>query len=275
MGQSKARRQSLFGKQPFCIFCGGANPATTIEHCPPRAMFQNRNWPEGFEFPACLLCNSGSSSEDVLISFLARMDPIGKLGNDDGRLEGLMRNVNSQYPGLFRRMMPSAVEAKRKNREYGLQPVTGQLHQQTGAVKITPEIESAVRVFSKKLAKAVFFLNTNHVFSSDGCLLLNWFTNVDFFRDGTYVIFDTLKDLPGNLPLVVRTGKHLNNQFECKFSSTDDQRSFAMQARFGNSFGLVVFGCNEPGKLEGTLDQLREKAGHRGPLIVLQSPKHS
>ena len=71
-------------------------------------MFQNRQWPEGFEFPACEACNHGSDDHDLLIAMLARMDPFEEKGNKDGKLVGLMKLANKQHPGMFGKMKPSA-----------------------------------------------------------------------------------------------------------------------------------------------------------------------
>jgi hypothetical protein len=65
---SRVRKNAFFSAHPVCIFCGGGEKATTIEHCPPRAMFQFRDWPEGFEFPACESCNHGTADHDLIIS---------------------------------------------------------------------------------------------------------------------------------------------------------------------------------------------------------------
>jgi hypothetical protein len=62
MGMAKNLREEFFTKNPWCIFCGGTVAATTVEHCPPRAMFDNKEWPEGYAFPACASCNGGSSN---------------------------------------------------------------------------------------------------------------------------------------------------------------------------------------------------------------------
>lgn len=144
---------------------------------------------------------------------LARMDPFEDSGNRDGRLVGLIRNVNAQYPGLFAKMMPSAVEARRQNQTLGLQPAPGQTHQEAGPVKVPDEFHQAVGVFARKLAKAIFYRETGCLFANEGCLLLNWFTNADFLRDGKYVVFDLLKELAGLAPPLKRGGKYLNDQF--------------------------------------------------------------
>lgn len=151
-------------------------------------MFQHRLWPEGFEFPSCADCNHGTDDLDLLIAVFARMNPFQETGNADGTLDGLMRMVNKQYPGLFQSIMPSASEARQHNRELGLIPLPGQSHQDTGVVKVPDALHDAVCALAAKLAKGVFYRESGQVFPNDGCLLLNWFTNVDLVREGRYAV---------------------------------------------------------------------------------------
>jgi len=234
-------------------------------------MFQFRQWPEGFEFPACKACNSGTGDHDLLIAILARMDPFAGQGNKDEKLAGLLQMVNKQYPGMFEKMMPSAMEARRQNRELGIQPAAGQTHQDTGVVKIPDEIHEAVCVLARKLAKGVFYREAAAPFPDEGCLLLNWFTNVELFRTGQYVVFDLLKELRGDAPPLLRSGQYLNDQFEYKLSLSADKTTLVLQARFGNAFGLVVFGSSIAGLLEASVTRLREQTERSGPFAVLQS----
>jgi hypothetical protein len=235
-------------------------------------MFQHRLWPEGFEFPSCQLCNQSSDDDDLLVSMLARMDPFDLKGDLDGKQEGLMKAVNRQFPGLFQRMMPSAAEARRKNRELGLKPGPGETHQQTGVVNVPQEFHDAVCVFARKLAKGIYYREAGKPFAVNGCLLLNWFTNAEIVRGGKYPTFDALKELVGSAPPVQRGGTYLNDQFEYKLSISAPQDVFVVQARFGNSFGIVVFGSTLVGKLEGIIEGLREQTQRNGPFAVLQSP---
>lgn len=272
MGAAARHRRSFIAKNKWCAFCGGEKPATTVEHCPPRAMFQHRLWPEGFEFPACEECNKGSDDHDLLIAMLARMNPFEEIGNIDGKLEGLMLMANKQHPGLFQKMMPSANEARRHNRELQFNPLAGQMHQDTGIVKVPEEIHQAVCILALKLAKGVYYRETGIIFPDCGCLLLNWFTNVDLVRDGKYIVFDILKDVGGESPPTVRSGKYLGNQFEYKLSLAPEQNIFVVQARFGGAFGLAVFGSTAPNQLEKIIVRLREQSTKSGPFAVLQSP---
>ena len=210
----------------MCAFCGGRTASSSIEHCPPRAMFQDRLWPEGFEFPACQECNVGSGDHDLLIAILARMNPFEETGNQDGKLQGLIYAVNKQYPNLLSRMMPSATEARRANRKLGITPNFGQTHQETGVAKVTKELHKAVCTLARKLTKGVYYRNTGRIFLDEGCLLLNWFTNAELFRGDGYIVFDLLKEIGGNAPPIERSGKYLGDQFEFKLSLSPEQNVF-------------------------------------------------
>jgi len=268
---TRKRREAFFQKNPHCVFCGGGTPATTVEHCPPRAMFQNRHWPEGFEFPSCDNCNHGTADHDLLVSMIARMDPFTEAGDRDGKLNGLMHGVHKQFPGLLQKMLPSAVEARRSNREFGISPDPGQTHQEVGVVNVTDEMREAVCVFARKLAKGTYYLHTQQSFPNEGCLLLKWFTNSDLLLDGRYTTFDLLQHMAGEVPPIQRSGRYLGDQFEYKLSLSPDSDILALQAIFGKAFGLVIFGCTIPGKLEASIERLREQNQNDGPFAVLQS----
>jgi hypothetical protein len=272
MGAAARHRRAFLKAHPRCAFCGGSASATTIEHCPPRAMFQFRLWPEGFEFPACEACNLGTDDHDLLIAMLARIDPFELKGDEDGKHTGLMKAVNRQFPGLFEKMMPSASEARRRNRELGLRPSPGQTHQEAGAVKVPEEVHQAVCVLARKLSKGMYYRETGSAFPDNGCLLLNWFTNAELLRAGKYVVFDLLKELGGAAPPLQRGGTYLNDQFEYKLSLSPEKDILVLQAKFGNAFGLAVFGSTLEGKLESIITRLQEESQRNGPFAILQSP---
>lgn len=245
--------------------------ATTIEHCPPRALFQHKHWPEGFEFASCDACNHGTADQDAIVSMLARMDPEDLSGNDDGRVPGLIKNVANQFPHMIPKMLPSAVEARQKNRILGIKPGPGQTHQDVAPLLVPEEMSRAVATFARKLAKAVYVREVGAIFPGQGTLLLNWFTNAEVVQHGKYVLFDLLKDVAGRAVPLRRGGKYLDEQFQYKLSITPENHVFILQARFGVAFGLVVFGSIAPQILEPVLDQLKEKYSKEGPFIVLQS----
>jgi hypothetical protein len=250
MGSATRHRQAFLKANPFCIFCGGSTPATTIEHCPPRALFQFRQWPVGFEFPACDACNGGTSDDDLMLSMAARMNPFDDSSDRDGRTAGLIQSVVREFPGIASRMVLSAAEARRENRRFGLRPPPGKLHQETGIARVPPEMRQAVNVVGAKLAKAVYHKYTGRTFPVTGCLLLHFFTNIGLIEKGHFPMVEQMRHLQGPVPDLVRTGNLLNDQFSYKLTMDAEGVVMVLQVLFGKAFGFVVFA--EPGaeKLE-------------------------
>ena len=235
-------------------------------------MFDNKIAPAGYEFAACTHCNNGTSDQDLIIAWMARIDYTDLSTTGDQRTTGLFKAVRNQYPTIVKKLLPSAVEAKRTNRELGISPAPGKTHSETCVVNVTPEMTTAVQTFARKLAKALYFMHAGKIFPADGCLLLGWFTNVEFVRASGFIPFDVFKDIAGQVPKIERNGKSLDNRFVYKFSSSVDSELFALQAMFGNAFGLVIFGSTQPGKLEGIINKVRISTDKiSGPLTVLQS----
>jgi len=209
---------------------------------------------------------------DLLVAVLARMDPFHDHGDLDGSHFGLMQAANKQFPGFFKKMMPSPIEARRTNRNLGVAPPSGQTHQQAAPVNVPVELHEAVCVLARKLVKGIYYQQTREPFPDCGCLLLNWFTNTELLHKGQYPVFELLRSLAGKAPQLTRSGKMLNDQFEYKFSIGDDRNVLVLQARFGTSFGLVVFGSTKPNLLEDIVLNMRRETGRQGPFAILQSP---
>ena len=254
----------------MCAFCGGGTPSETVEHCPPRALFQFKAWPEGFEFPACKSCNSDTSDDDLIVAMLSRFSADGEEGDRDSRAEGLIKNVNAQFPGLIISMMPTHLEARKRNRALGIRPAPGQLHQDIAPITIPKRVHEAVATFASKIAKALYYQSAKRIFPNDGSLLLHWFTNVELVKTGSYKMFDAMAQVPGHAPVLKRASKLLNDQFEFKLSLSPDLSIFVAQVRLGTAFGMVIFGSTRQGQIEDAIASLREKYGKEGPVVFLQ-----
>lgn len=267
---SRTRRAAFFAQHPLCIFCGGTVKAETIEHCPPRAMFQERAWPEGFEFPACSRCNHGSADDDLIISLLARTDPFTEAGNADGRMPAIISSVHQKFPQLIAKMMPSVVQARAMNRRLGIVPPPGVTNQQAGPVHVTDEMHRAVEVFAGKLTKAIYYMQAGRTFPAEGRICMRWFTNAELItNNGRYSIFEILEGLEGFVPELARAKSLLNDQFEYKLSMSNELDLLALQARFGHGFGLVVFACTERERLDAVFASLEARTAQPNPFAVL------
>ena len=275
MGMATQRKKKFYAEHPLCIFCGGSKAIESIEHCPPRALFQNADWPEGFAFPACLTCNHGSSDQDLLVSLLARtgwMKP--EDGKDDGKVQGLIARADMRFPGIVQKMIASPTEARRRNRRLGITPALGETHQQQ-TINLPPEFNEAIRVFALKLSKGIYYKETGNIFPSGGTLYLNWFTNAQLIANDRYTAFEILNELGGRAPPVQRGNRYLNDQFSYRISITDEQDIFVLEAAFTAAFGFVVLGSKNSGQLEAIIQNLKDTRQREGPLQVIQSPLES
>jgi hypothetical protein len=111
MGEASQRRKSkraLLKGNPFCIFCGGTEPAT-IEHCPPRMMSRGKQRPHELVFSSCEACNSGTRRSDLVASLLGRVYP-DDTDMDTADLRKVLQAVKNNVPGLLQEMMLSNAE---------------------------------------------------------------------------------------------------------------------------------------------------------------------
>lgn len=269
--ESRLNRAAFFEKQPHCIFCGGQQNATTKEHCPPRALFQSKWWPEGFEFPACETCNNGTGDDDVVVALIGRMDPFLNSGNKDGRVAGLMHNVNKQYPGFLKEMVGmSAGESRRAARSLGIKPPPGLTYQQTGIVNVTERMDKAVQTLAGKLSKAIYYLETGQIFPAAGDIQFHWFTNTDLFKSGSPPVLEAFEHIEAPVPRIFRNGQNLSEQFDYRYALSEDKELALLRAVFGRAFGFVTISSPIPGKLQKIDAEMQVKTGQEaGPFRFL------
>ena len=156
MGQARDRQrarqsatQKLISKHPFCCFCGGLVPSTTTDHRPPTILFPNQHRPQGLEFPACLKCNNGASSDDSVLALVGRLcgsnHPDRK--RPDAHYHRVIKAVEISNPGLAGQLFSG-----RKWKE-----VRGVL-QQVGQFRFdNPTLEMSICRSSARLAVAMYF----------------------------------------------------------------------------------------------------------------------
>jgi hypothetical protein len=274
MGQSKRSTTQFLLANPWCIFCGGTTPATSREHCPPRSLFEDRAWPEGFEFPACDACNGGSSDDDLLVAFLAHTGPdptIAKRRSPPWL--GLMQRVKQQKPGLLDRLRLDATEARRAARAIGIKPAPGQTYRDLPLFKVPAELNDAVMRFAGKLTRATFFMATDQVFPLGGGIMFHWFTNgSQTDEDGVPVALAAFAQLIAKEPALRRGGKDLSEQFSLRVSlgEQDGEHLFVVQATFRRTFGFVCIAAAKSGQAERMLAEVAAaRGGGSSPFTLL------
>lgn len=245
-----------------CIFCGGGTLATTEEHCPPRALFRDKHWPEGYVFPACESCNSDSSDEDLMVAFLAQMDPKAQDPEKHKKGFGLMRAVHRQFPGTLQEIFKkSATEARRDARRLGMTPELGKTYQELGIANVSEAMHMSVAMLGSKLTKAVYYMQTKEIFTSNGGIMFQWFTNAQKMEHGKIVLLEAAAAFSAISPPKQRNSKDLKDQFDYRYSVGEEGKIHLLQVVFGEVFGFVTIFSQTPGRLESMEDSIKQKLG--------------
>lgn len=266
MGEAKRKKLKLENGNFQCIFCGGLKPATTIDHVPPKIIFSNRAWPEGFEFPACEACNNGTSDNDVVVGLMARM------ARDDENIVGLLKNIRSQRPDFIHKMLDiSNVEARKAAKRFNLEKPAGMTYKELGVVNVTDAMDDSVRILASKLTKAVYYKLTNQIFPSNGGLLFNWFTNAQRYEYGKIYVLDGLSQFNYSSEVLKRNSKCLRDQFDYRYSLSDEGTIHLLQVVFGAAFGFVTIFSPDLSVIQSVNANTIECAEYKEPIFTFIS----
>lgn len=223
---------------PFCCFCGGQTPTETRDEIPPRSMFKGRVWPEGYQFPACLKCNSSSRHADQALALIARMSFADRHVGDDV-LTPYIRGVANNRPDLLPEVASSSIHAKKLLRQLGIKKPEGTFAVDFPVALIPAETMAALNIFFSKLFCSLYYKHTGNIVSKH--------TNIAVIRTTNQIYddpnpFDWLHSLPfNNSPTIKRAGKSLNEQFDYKWghNRAEGLFGFSFQLRY-SIFGIVV-----------------------------------
>jgi hypothetical protein len=180
VGQAKARQRAhakLLASHPVCIYCAGANPATTIEHMPPIMMFDQRQRPKGLEFPTCDGCNHRTRLTDLVASLLGRVYPDSENDPNKKELKKLLAAVRNNVPGLLQEMMVDEAGQSAARRAIPNMPSGSAVLRADG-----PILTKYMRTFGAKLGLAFHFEALGAFVPEKGGVQPMYFTNVNAAR---------------------------------------------------------------------------------------------
>lgn len=109
MGESKRSLAAFLKTHPECCFCGGVKQATTRDHQPARALFDRKEWPEGYEFPACEECNAASRRNEHVLAVLVRLNSDAAAYGETQRrdFQKYIAAMSNNFPNLLKFLNPS------------------------------------------------------------------------------------------------------------------------------------------------------------------------
>lgn len=237
----KARRNlrdAFFARHPRCCFCGGSTKATTIDHIPARAIWEERLWPEGYEFPACGKCNAITRIDELIINMLSRVypDPVTPAGERE--LQRAIEGVGNNVPGLLSAMQASARQLRKAEQDGLVSREQGESLSDLPILSLNdPRIHMAVERYAIKLGCALHYLHCSKIVPPDGSIASRWFSNSDLLQGKLpEATFQVAKGIPS-----LRRGKRdLSDQFSYVFAVSNDTRLGFYLVRFRQSFAIAV-----------------------------------
>ena len=239
-GNNARRRERFFKEHPWCCFCGGSAQAVEIDHFPSRVLFLNRQWPEGYAFPACARCNRVTARDELLVAWLARARNREEHTEHMEEFERLFADVETNFPGVLQSMSRMTHRERRQKRELlGITLQPGQSHLDLPFLSVRdPRIQGAVLNFGRKLGLALFYKNAGRAVPKEGGVAVRWYSNIQIETD---VIPRELGSVVPNFPPLNRARQDLSDQFFYRIGIADGQEMATFLAIFRRSFGILGF----------------------------------
>jgi hypothetical protein len=232
MGQARLKRQTLaamLASSPGCIYCAGANVATTIEHMPPKGVFEGKHRPKGLEFPACGDCNANTSHSDLIASMLARSWPNADTDAARDELVRIFRAVSNNAPAVLREMNMRRGAEKLARKRRNIPPDAHPLRADG------PLLNQHILTFAAKLGFALYYEVTGVWIPAGGGVQVMWFSNVQALNGE---IPDALFSMLPNRLTLQQGMKSVAEQFEYSISPVE-QGHMLYFASFNKSFAVA------------------------------------
>ena len=198
MGQAKLKQSAtakLLAEFPWCAICGGIKQASTREHMPPKALFDNSHRPDRLVFPACHDCNKGTSTSDLVASMISRwgMNVSPQSHVDHSKLS---TQIKRQAPDVVQEWLsmdePSKQALARQHLDNHGVPVPA------GAMMVTigPLTIRQLNIFAHKTTVALHFQHFQKPLPVDGRVHAIWRTKEDFALGVPQELIDLLPGYP-------------------------------------------------------------------------------
>jgi hypothetical protein len=231
------RRTEFFSKNPYCCFCGGRERAVEEDHVPARAIFENRHWPEGYNFPACKSCNAITRQDENVVAYLSRLGPTEDdhyTPNQKAEIVRCMAAMIRAYPEAMQSTDMSANEVRRVLRAHGIPRPPGTFLKDIPLLKIDrPEFRDPIRNFGIKLFCALHYKHVGSIVTPTSEIGIRFMTNmqINAIPDEMYNVFR-------GRPIVERSKNELNDQFHYMFAIATEKTTSAYLCKFRQSFLL-------------------------------------
>lgn len=237
VGLSKDRKARFLSEHPHCCFCGGATPSAEPDHVPSRAFFRAKQWPEGYEFPACVPCNRATRHDEQVVAMLSRLYPDPSTEEEKAEMRERVRAVAHNYPDVLRETQPNLRQLRRAAAKYGLERPQGKTYSDIPALSLEgPLVNLAVENFSRKLFCALYYKHAGQILCPEGGIAVRWYTNLQVEADE---IPSSLSAVLIGFPKLERSRMNLDDQFFYRWGIAETRAVAGFLAIFRQSFAIL------------------------------------
>lgn len=260
--RDRLRRERFFAAHPNCCFCGGTVPATEIDHIPARHLFRARQWPEGYEFPACSECNRASALDELVMGWIVRiqLDEYGAL--DEREMSVALAKLHSRRPEWIEMMTEyTRVETRRALREAGLSDVrfpSGEVYM----MSVPEPFCEAMTRYAEKLGRALYYMHRGVAVPGNGHVRVAALTNAQFMSQSfPREQFDILNVRPA----ISRSGDDLSDQFAYRYAVPIDGGGAAFLVQFRESTAFLILVYDDKARFEAAVQRRNASSGEAEP----------
>lgn len=242
MGQRRAKRERFFAENPVCCFCGGEEPTTTVDHVPNRASFPYREGPEGYEFPACDVCQKETRLDEIAFSCMVHFNNHDPHLFDERGFARLIDGLRNNLPHMnsFDNLTPN--QKRRALSDLGIERPAGTPLSEVAIVTVHPEFGIRTRRYLWKLARALFYKHVGRSAKSSSIAWSAWFQGK---ATNHQAHLETWQSITPILIHGTRRNFDYGNRFKYRINYSDELEVFAATGQFGDGLIFNVLLVNE------------------------------
>jgi hypothetical protein len=237
-----AKKRQLLVAHPYCCFCGGRVPATSVDHVPPRICFVGRAAPEGFEFPACDRCQNATRLDELAFAMFVRVNDPSNDNYDSNEMRKLYAGVKNNLPHVLPFADISRRTKRRALRSKGLQKPAHVLIEDVPMVGIPAEIDEYVHRYARKLAAALYYREKAKPVGREFVVWTHWATATDRLQMQTVLEVARMSSFK---TIASRSNLSFGNRFAYVCDKADHNELFMAVAQFGKGLVLTMLIVDE------------------------------
>ena len=239
MGSKTQRKKLFLSQHPICCFCGGETQSAEPDHIPSRVLFDNRQWPEGYEFPSCVQCNRETRHDEQVVAMLSRVYPDADTPEGIKEMQERIRAVAHNYPEILIEMQPTIRQKRNAAKKYNIAMPDGMSSADIPTLSLKgPLVNKAVTNFGRKLFLALYYKHTGEILPKKSGVALLWFSNLQI-ENGE--LPREIASLVSNFPKLERCNTNLFDQFFYRYVVSDCGTQAVFVAFFRQSFAILGY----------------------------------